>query len=198
MSRFRLPSPSLAVAVVAIVVASTGSAVGASLITGKQVKDSSITGADIKNKSLSSADFRGSVAGPRGPQGFTGAQGPVGPQGPAGAPATQSTVSYRSVSASGTVPQGQIVHVDATCPAGYVLSGGGFGVGANDVVYASSTSAQTYELSAYNGSSIANASANAQAFCIAGVTQAAIRSAKPTTLAQRHALEAEFMARLGK
>jgi hypothetical protein len=78
-------SPALVVAMLALFVGLTGTAVSATsaLITGKQIKNSSITGLDVKNKSLTPKDFRGSV---RGPRGLTGLQGPQGPQGPAGAP----------------------------------------------------------------------------------------------------------------
>jgi hypothetical protein len=83
-------SPALAIAMVALFVALSGTAVAttSALITGKQIKNSSITGADVKNKSLTSRDFRGSIrgargpAGPAGPAGAQGAQGPAGPEGP--------------------------------------------------------------------------------------------------------------------
>jgi hypothetical protein len=45
-------SPSLLVATLALVVASSGSAVAAALITGAQIKNESVTGKDIKNGSL--------------------------------------------------------------------------------------------------------------------------------------------------
>lgn len=51
-SRRRRLSPSLIVASLALIVASSGSAVAAALITGKQIKDESVTGKDIKNGSL--------------------------------------------------------------------------------------------------------------------------------------------------
>lgn len=50
--RNRRVSPSLIVASLALVVASSGSAVAAALITGAQIKNESVTGVDIKNKSL--------------------------------------------------------------------------------------------------------------------------------------------------
>jgi hypothetical protein len=75
-------SPALVIAMLALFVALTGTAVAttSALITGKQIKNSSITGLDVKNKSLTPRDFKGSVRGPRG------LTGPVGPAGPAGAP----------------------------------------------------------------------------------------------------------------
>jgi hypothetical protein len=83
--RFARQSPAVVLAMLALFVALTGTAVAttSALITGKQIKNSSITGADVKNKSLTAKDFKGSVRGARGPTGPAGAQGP---QGAAGAP----------------------------------------------------------------------------------------------------------------
>jgi hypothetical protein len=91
-------SPAMVVAMLALFVALTGTAVAttSALITGNQIKNSSITGADVKNKSLTARDFRGSVRGPRGLRGLTGAQGAQGlqgPQGPPGAPNPNATDS---------------------------------------------------------------------------------------------------------
>jgi hypothetical protein len=92
-------SPAMVVAMLALFVALTGTAVAttSALITGNQIKNSSITGLDIKNKSLRPIDFRGSVRGARGASGPPGTPGLQGPQGlkgdkgdpgQAGAPAT--------------------------------------------------------------------------------------------------------------
>jgi hypothetical protein len=93
-------SPAMVVAMVALFVALSGTAVAttSALIGGNQIKNSSIagidiknnslTGADVKNKSLTAADFRGSIRGARGaagtpgPPGAQGAQGIQGPPGP--------------------------------------------------------------------------------------------------------------------
>ncbi|WP_210493532.1 hypothetical protein [Patulibacter sp. SYSU D01012] len=116
--RFRLPSPSMGVALLALFVASGGTAAAASgLITGRDIAPSTITGRNVRNHSLTAADLaRGTVrrgapgpagatgpqgaAGPQGPAGPTGAPGaagPAGPQGPAGrdADATPPTIAYR-------------------------------------------------------------------------------------------------------
>jgi hypothetical protein len=101
------PSAALVVAMLALSVALSGTAMGQSavaaaktLITGKQIADKSLTAADIKNNSLTSAvvkngsllakDFKAGQlrAGATGAKGESGAQGPkgdVGPQGPPGA-----------------------------------------------------------------------------------------------------------------
>ena len=55
--KLRPPSPALIVSIVAVVIASTGSAVAATLITGKQIRNGSVTGADIKDGSLLSKEL---------------------------------------------------------------------------------------------------------------------------------------------
>jgi hypothetical protein len=80
----KLPSPSTAIATVALVAAFGGTATAASVVTGKQIKNSSVTGADVKSGSLSTSDLskkaRASLKGNAGPQ------GPIGPKGDPGAP----------------------------------------------------------------------------------------------------------------
>lgn len=90
--RRALPRPATVISVVALVVASAGSATAASLISGKQVKNNSLTGADIKNSSLRGADIRNrsltqsdlSTATVNALKGKQGPAGPAGPQGPQG------------------------------------------------------------------------------------------------------------------
>jgi hypothetical protein len=81
-------SPAMVVAMLALFVALTGTAVAttSALITGNQIRNSSITGLDVKNKSLTPRDFRGSVRGPRGLRGLTGATGAKGDKGDKGDP----------------------------------------------------------------------------------------------------------------
>lgn len=74
-------SPSLVVAVVAVVLASTGSAVAARLITSKDIRNGTIQAADL---SRSARDALSSRRGPRG------AEGPPGVQGPAGSPQAEA------------------------------------------------------------------------------------------------------------
>ena len=72
------------VGLIALVVAMSGSAAAASLITGKQIKDGTIQRVDLSKKA------KASLKGPQGPQGPQGAQGPkgeVGDPGPATGPA---------------------------------------------------------------------------------------------------------------
>jgi hypothetical protein len=69
----------MVVALLALVMATTGSAVAASLITSKQIKDGTIQTKDISKKA------RKALKGNRGAQGPAGAAGPQGPKGDAGA-----------------------------------------------------------------------------------------------------------------
>lgn len=72
----------LAVAVVAAVVASVATAGAASLITGKQIKDGSISAKDL-NKAVRAQLGKAGVPGPPGPKGDTG---PAGAKGDTGSP----------------------------------------------------------------------------------------------------------------
>jgi hypothetical protein len=72
-------TPSMVVALVALLVSLSGSAVAAGLITGKQIKDGSIGTRDI------SKNARASFKGPAGPAGAQGAKGDPGQQGEKGA-----------------------------------------------------------------------------------------------------------------
>ncbi len=55
--KLRPPSPALAVSIVAVVVACTGSAVAATVITGQQIRNGTVSGADIKDGSLLSKEL---------------------------------------------------------------------------------------------------------------------------------------------
>jgi hypothetical protein len=86
----RWVSPSMFVAMLALFLASGGSAPA---ITGCahcptfnsiDIIDGTLTGADIKNHSLTALDFHGSLRGPRGLRGPAGRAGSAGAQGPKG------------------------------------------------------------------------------------------------------------------
>jgi hypothetical protein len=85
LARLARVSPAMVVAMIALFVALSGTAVAttSALIGSAQIRNNSITGADIKNKSLKPVDFSGSVRGARGVRGLAG---PPGPAGTAGAP----------------------------------------------------------------------------------------------------------------
>src|SRR5690349_15030031 len=77
-------TPSMVVAVIALVAALSGSAVAASLITSKQIKDGTIQTRDLSKSARAAVKGpRGSV-GPRGPKGDKGDLGPQGPKGDKG------------------------------------------------------------------------------------------------------------------
>jgi hypothetical protein len=113
-------TPGVVLGILALVIAMTGSAVGASLITGKQIKNSSITGKDVKNKSLTKSDFKGSV---RGPRGLTGAQGPPGAT---GAPGPSAVSNLTDTFGTITVAAGQVDGGTLPCDAGQKIVSGGF------------------------------------------------------------------------
>jgi hypothetical protein len=134
------PSPGAVIACVALVVACTGTATAASLITGAQIKNNSVTTKDVKNKSLRAGDFRpGTVF--RGPAGARGAAGPQGAQGPQGLQGSQGLQGAPGLSdlemASDSTPTNSASPKTLTvnCPAdkqaistGYDIVGGKTGV----------------------------------------------------------------------
>lgn len=81
------PSPSMCVAVAALVVAATGSAHAAGLIGSAEVKNGSLTGKDIKNGSLPGKELKKSSVqvdrlSAKARAALKGQQGDTGPQGP--------------------------------------------------------------------------------------------------------------------
>ena len=113
-------TPGVVLGILALVIAMTGSAVGASLITGKQIKNSSITGKDVKNKSLTKSDFKGSV---RGPRGLTGAQGPPGAT---GAPGPSAVSNLTDTFGTLTIAAGDVDGGTLPCDDGQKIVSGGF------------------------------------------------------------------------
>jgi hypothetical protein len=83
--------------VIAVVLAATGSAAAAALITSRQIKDGTIQVKDISKKA------RKALKGNRGAQGL---QGPQGPQGDAGAPGAKGDKGDPG-SGAGTLASGQ-------------------------------------------------------------------------------------------
>ena len=130
------PSASLVVAVLAIVIATAGTASATTaLITSNQIKNGTIRLVDISKKA------RQALQGRTGKTGKAGATGPQGPQGPQGMPGPQGLqgamgspgVSGYTVVRNNTVVSAPVNHasVVADCPAGeQVLSGGGGASGA--------------------------------------------------------------------
>jgi hypothetical protein len=116
----------MVVALLALVMATTGSAVAASLITSKQIKDGTIQTKDISKKAQKA------LKGKRGATGPAGAAGPAGPQGPAGAAGAKgdtgapgSALAYARVNSNGTIVDADTKGVSVTLKAGtgiYCLS----------------------------------------------------------------------------
>lgn len=86
LARFARVSPAMIVAMIALFVALSGTAVAttSALVGSAQIRNNSITGLDVKNRSLRPIDFRGSVRGPRGLRGLLGAPGARGAPGEKG------------------------------------------------------------------------------------------------------------------
>ena len=140
-------SPAMVVAMFALAVALSGTAVAgtAALITGAQIQNGTIKMVDLHPSAKAAlmgqrgptgpAGARGATgpagpagatgpAGPAGPQGFTGPAGSSGSQGPAGGfnPAKVSYVTGPTVS----ILPGEIEGASAFCPTGTKVIGGGF------------------------------------------------------------------------
>ena len=120
------PSGSMVVAIIALVVATTGGAYAASRIDGKNLVRNSVASSKIENRTLKSKDFSNQAKrdlqgergerGPKGRRGPRGPQGDVGPQGPAG----QALVAQEITPPSTEFPGTSVVDV----PALPVSSGG--------------------------------------------------------------------------
>jgi hypothetical protein len=124
------PSASIVVAVVAIVIATAGSATAAGLITSSEIKNNTISSADIRDDAIRSPDVRdhslviddfkpGQI--PQGPRGETGATGPSGAAGRDGF----GLLTYAH--GSDRLANGRSVELTATCPAGTFVTGGDAG-----------------------------------------------------------------------
>lgn len=127
------PSASIVLAVVAIVIATTGSATATGLITSSEIKNATISSADIRDGTIRSPDVRnhslvaddfkpGQI--PEGPRGATGA---TGPSGTAGAPGRDGFGLLTYAHASDRLANGSSVDLTATCPPGTFVTGGDAG-----------------------------------------------------------------------
>src|SRR5688500_6645293 len=87
----RRPSPSMAVSVMALVVASTGTSYATGLIGSADIRNNSVQSADIKDRTIKGRDIKNDVIGSNKirngslkSRDFKAGQLPSGPQGPAG------------------------------------------------------------------------------------------------------------------
>jgi hypothetical protein len=74
----------MVIAIAAFVLATTGSAVAATLITSKQIKDGTIQTRDLSKQARTSLKGSAGAIGASGAPGAAGPKGDVGPQGPKG------------------------------------------------------------------------------------------------------------------
>jgi len=81
--------------------ATTGSAVAASVITSSQIKDGTIQTKDISSKARNSLKGKAGKTGPAGPQGNQGQIGPRGLTGASGATNVKVRVAFDNVTAGG-------------------------------------------------------------------------------------------------
>ena len=138
----RRPSPSLAVAMVAVVLAGTGSATAAGLIDGSKLANGSVSSKKIRDQSLRVADLslnaRSELRGQQGPQGVAGPQGPQGekglkgekgdpgPKGDKGDKGDPGTSGHEIVQNNEVLLGSQVNRTYVTtCPAGKRAFGGG-------------------------------------------------------------------------
>ncbi|HEY8582059.1 MAG TPA: hypothetical protein VIL49_03900 [Capillimicrobium sp.] len=135
----RRPSPSLAVAIAAVVLAGTGSATAAGLIDGSQLVKGSVTSAKVRDQSLrvndlslnARSELRGQqgpqgVQGPNGDPGVKGDPGPAGPKGDKGDKGDPGLSGHQLVENYGVLAGNQSsLTVFVHCPGTKKLLGGG-------------------------------------------------------------------------
>lgn len=157
----------MVVAIIALVVSMSGTAVAAKLITGKQIRNRTITRVDI-----SKGTIRG-LEGLDGIDGLDGAPGPQGPQGPAG-----PNWSVTPVGASYTLGPGAVDIVDASCPAGQSAISGGWYTNASGGAFVDKTyDGRSWSLGVDNFDSGIAVEAEVWAFCApVGVAARAART----------------------
>jgi hypothetical protein len=111
----------LIAAIVSAVVAAASGTAATIVVTSKNIQNGTIQTVDV------SAKAKRALKGNRGPRGFVGLQGPEGRQGPQGPQGIAGkTPSYSNAySERVAVPPGSFRFVNAVCPAGTLLVGGG-------------------------------------------------------------------------
>ena len=101
---FKIPSPAMVVASIALLVALGGTSYAAVVLPknsvgATQLKANAVTSAKIKDRTIAANDLTvGTITALRGAAGATGPQGPAGPGGPAGPAGT--AVAYGTVEAA--------------------------------------------------------------------------------------------------
>lgn len=137
-------TPSMVVAMVAVVFACSGGAYATSVfVTSKQIKDGTIKGKDIAEATIGPSRLSTGVQdtldaaptpGPIGPAGPAGVAGPVGPTGATGAAGATGPAGIAGVTRvvsphQSLAPGGFTNNMRVNCPAGMVVVGTGFNAG---------------------------------------------------------------------
>jgi hypothetical protein len=206
-----LPSPALAISVIALVVALGGTSYAAftlprNSVGSAQIKSNSVATSDIRSNAVTSTKIKnGSLLKTDFAFGQLPA-GATGPAGPAGAPGPAGLTSLTRVD-SAPVPQGafgsgaEVQTATATCPAGSFVTGGGYVAGTiDDIVSFAKSGVTQYSVIAVNEFNTAGSIA-AEAICAsgAGVTARSVRStATPAAITDKaRSLQAELDAQRG-
>jgi len=143
----RIPSPATCVSTVALLFAVTGTATAAGLITGAQIKNNTVGSPDIRNNSIATQDVKNNsltsldvhdgslkatdfaagelTTGPAGPAGPAGSAGPTGPAGVAGPQGVPGASGVQIVTVSTVSNSANVKWIQAHCPAGKSVVGGG-------------------------------------------------------------------------
>ena len=121
MGHMKKLTPSMVVALLALFVALSGTAVASGLMSGSQIKDHTIAASKLTPNAVKFLHGQQGLQGQQGQQGTTGPTGQTGPTGTAGTfgSATIQVVSTGSQTFSG------VGTIHATCPSGTRVIGGG-------------------------------------------------------------------------
>jgi hypothetical protein len=126
LRRCMAPSPGMAVAFIALLVALGGTAFAQTVLPRnsvgpRQIRTNAVTSSEIRDRTIGLGDVSR-----RARAQLRGQRGPAGPPGPPGAATTGGgTAALTYVTAPGTVPAESVTSATATCPAGQRVTGGG-------------------------------------------------------------------------
>jgi hypothetical protein len=157
-------SPSMVVALLALFVALSGTAVaGSGLILGSSIKNGTVAASKLTPNAVKYLKGQRGIAGPAGNDGIDGAVGPAGPAGPSGGfdPAKVQIVQSDNVS----IAAGGVGTANVQCPGGTTIIGGG-GVDIGVGIWQDVPSGNGWQVGGQSFSSVAGY-VRAYAFCAA-------------------------------